>query len=124
MGPVMIWKEYGKVIRRLWLNLFGAAAFGLMLSSLSTNLAEHFKDKALLIFIVSGLIGAFFYLYLLYLVIWEEGAKDRIRVDGGRLDPCPHRGLSIALFYSIPALSATGLYLICTILYNFRSSVA
>ena len=62
---VMIWKEYGKTIRRLWLNLFGAVVFGFMLAGLAANLAEKYPSKASLIYIISGVIGTVFYFYLL-----------------------------------------------------------
>jgi len=117
----MIWKEYGKTIRRLWLNLFGAVVFGFMLAGLAANLAEKYPSKASLIYIISGVIGTVFYLYLLYFVIWEVGAKDRIKVDGGRIGPRPHQGLKIALVYSLPMIIPGVVYLIAALLREVAS---
>ncbi|MBR6917751.1 MAG: hypothetical protein IKN38_06160 [Clostridia bacterium] len=114
----MFWKDYGKLVRRLWLNLFGAAVFGFMLSSCTTFLAEKSPDHAVLIYVISGVVGMFFYCYLLYLVIWEAGASDRIRVDGGRITPRPHKGALIALAFSAPALIAVFLYFAATLLID------
>lgn len=114
----MFWKEYGKHIRRLWLNEFGAVAFGIMLSFLSTSLSDKVGSAAAVVYFVSGLLGMFFYCYLIYLVIWEVGASDRIRADAGRVEPRPHLGIKIALFYSIPCLAVTGIYLVFSLIYK------
>ena len=115
----MFWKEYGKLIRRLWLNLFGAAVFGFMLSSISTLLAKNHPGMAVLIYVLSGVIGTVFYAYLLYLVIWEAGAKDRIRVDGGRISPRPRMGLKVALIFSLPMLIPGALYFVLSVLREY-----
>ena len=114
----MFWKDYGKHVRRLWLNQFGAIAFGIMLSFLSTSLSDRVGESASTVYFISGLLGMFFYCYLIYLVIWEVGAYDKIRVDAGRASASQHFGLKIALFYSIPCLAVTGIYLIATVVYK------
>lgn len=110
----MFWKEYGKTVRRLWLNQFGAVAFGLMLSFLNAQLSQRMPQHESIINYACGVLGAFFYCYLIYLVIWEVGAKDRIRADAGRISQRPHYGLKIGLFYSIPSLAVTFIYLVTT----------
>ena len=117
----MIWKEYGKTIRRLWLNLFGAVVFGFMIAGLAANLAERFPAKATLIYILCGVLGTVFYFYLLYLVIWEVGAKDRIKVDGGRISARPHQGFKIALVYSLPMIIPSALYVVAALLRDVAS---
>ncbi len=112
----MIWKEYGKTIRKLWLNLFGAAVFGFMLSSIAIFFAEKNPEHALTVYIIGGVIGTFFYAYLIYLAVWEVGAKDRIRVDGGRLDARPHQGLKIGLIFALPMIISGGIYLLISVL--------
>jgi hypothetical protein len=114
----MFWKEYGKTVKRLWLNQFGGVAFGLMLSFLASAMMRTMPQNDRVISYVSGVLGMFFYCYLLYIVIWEVGAKDRIKVDGERLSPRPHFGLKIALVYSIPSFAVTFLYAVAAFLYN------
>ena len=115
---MMIWKDYGRHIRRLWLNQFGAIAFGIMLSFLSTALSDRVGDSAATVYFISGIVGMAFYCYLIYLVIWEVGAYDKIRVDSGRSGASMHFGIKIALFYSIPSLAVTGIYLVSALIYK------
>ncbi|MBQ7671422.1 MAG: hypothetical protein IJS45_12010 [Clostridia bacterium] len=117
----MFWKDYGKTIRRMWLNQFGALAFALMLSFISTTVAKKVPDYSTLVYVVSGVIGVFFYGYLIYLVIWELGAQDRIRVDGDRMSPRPHHGILVGLAYSLPMLVVTGVYFAMTAVYSLAS---
>ncbi len=117
----MFWKQYGKLITRLWLNWFGAAVFGFMLSSITTFASERLPDNATLIYVISGVLGTVFYGYLLYLLIWEAGASDRIKVDGGRLEPRPHYGIKIALVFSLPMIVFSLLYFAASILREFLS---
>jgi hypothetical protein len=39
---------------------------------------------------------------LLYYIAWEDGAKDKIRIDGGRISPRPYRGFLNGLLANIP----------------------
>ena len=110
----MFWKDYGKTIRRLYINLFGAAVFGFMLSNLTTSIKD--EKWSLIAYVASGFVGMIFYGYLLYLVIWEVGAKDKIRVDGGHISERAHYGIKIALVYSLPALVASSVNLTVTVL--------
>lgn len=63
--------------------------FGLVLS-----MATH-QNNALLL--ATGLFSVAFYLYLLYDAIWREGSSDKIRIDGGRMEYQPLKGLWISL---------------------------
>ena len=38
-----------------------------------------------------------FYFFLLYTMCWEIGAKDKLRVEGGRMDPAPFKGALLSL---------------------------
>ena len=38
-----------------------------------------------------------FYFFLLYTMCWEIGAKDKLRVEGGRMDPAPFKCVWLAL---------------------------
>ncbi len=114
----MFWKDYGKTIRRLWLNEFGAVAFGIMLSFLSSTLSSKMPEYKMAVYVISGLLGLFFYIYLIYLVVWELGSSDRIKADAGRIPARPNLGLKIGLVYAIPSLAVTGIYLVLTVLYG------
>ena len=80
------------------LNQFGAAFFGLMLV-LASSAATSIKTQLELL---CGIFAALFYLFLIYNVIWQKGAEDRIRIDGGRQKYMPLKGLYISLIANIP----------------------
>lgn len=82
----------------LFLNRFGAIVFALMLSLAIV----HVENK--LIITLCCILAVIFYLYLIYLLMWERGAKDRLRVDGKRLEPCQHKGFKIGLAAASPAV--------------------
>ncbi|MBR7032355.1 MAG: hypothetical protein IKI03_01830 [Clostridia bacterium] len=89
------WKENSKTISRLWLYQFAAAFMGIILSFVSSNLAQIFT-------LLFGIVTVMFYLCLIYMVMWEAGATEKIRIDGGRAEYKPLRGLYISLFANIP----------------------
>ena len=82
-------KDNSPVITKLILNQIGATILGLSVSALAKGSAVMF---ALL-----SLFAICFYVFLLYSAMWEEGGKERIKVDGGRAEMKPLRGLYIAL---------------------------
>ncbi len=89
-------------ILKLYINQIGITIFALMLYT-----ACGFTDEYPLFGQLRTIVSVFsilFFFVLLYYVMWEEGAKDKIRVDGGRLDPCPYRGLFNGLLANIPNL--------------------
>ena len=89
------WKENSKTITRLWLYQFAAAFMGIILSFVSAKMADVFT----LIFCI---VTVLFYLCLIYMVMWEAGATEKIKIDGGRAEYKPLKGLFISLFANIP----------------------
>ncbi len=79
----------GTPVKKLMLNQFGGAMLGIMLSSAT-------MQSDMLNFLTS-ILAIIFYLFLQYTAIWEIGAKDQIRVNGGRAAENKWQGLRIAL---------------------------
>lgn len=52
--------------------------------------------------LVVSLFSMFFYFALIYCVVWEIGAKDKIRIDAGRCESTPAKGFLLGLFAIIP----------------------
>ncbi|MCI8472013.1 MAG: hypothetical protein HFE65_02790 [Clostridiales bacterium] len=101
------WLEgMGTPVKKLILNQFGAAMLGIMLSSAA-------MQSRLLNFLTS-LLAIFFYLFLQYTAIWETGAKDRIRVDGGRAAENKQRGLYAAILANSPNILFAVLIIVLT----------
>lgn len=90
------YKANRKAFSKLLANRIGAIIFSLMIVLLIVNSQNPLIDIGV------SLISILFFCYLIYLSIWEFGASDRIRVDGGRLESCPHNGLKIGLISAIP----------------------
>ena len=89
-------------ILRLYINQVGITIFALMLYT-----ACGVVDNDLLLAKLRTVISVFsilFFFVLLYYVAWEYGAKDLIRVDGGKIERSSAKGLLMALIANIPNL--------------------
>ena len=90
---------YGKtssLLSKLFIHQFGLAVFGVLLYSA----AAVSGNKALTIGF--SIFSAAFYLFLLYVLMWETGASDKIRIDGGRMKNDVLKGLKVTLLANIP----------------------
>ncbi len=99
---------------KLFLNQIGLTVFGTMLA-----LAFSKNDKLLL---ASSIFSILFYLSLCYITCWDIGAKDKIRIDGGRLNYKASKGLLLSFFANIPNIVLSALMGI-GILINTEASI-
>ncbi|MBE6531636.1 MAG: hypothetical protein E7679_06105 [Ruminococcaceae bacterium] len=81
---------------KMFVNQFAISIFGAMLSMATSAAANNTLS------IVVSVISILFYLFLIYTVAWEVGAKDRISVDIGKKKYRPHTGLLVSLVANIP----------------------
>lgn len=81
--------ENGSIIRKLIIYQVGIVIFAL---AVSTPLVRNVTMLILADCLAIGL-----QLYLIYLTLWEVGAKDALRIEQGRMAPCKLKGLYIAL---------------------------
>ena len=87
-------------ISKLYINQIGVTIFSFFLYT-----AVAMVDDSSIFFalkLATSIIATLFYLVLSYFIIWEIGAKDKIKIDAGRLSPAPAKGLLISLFANIP----------------------
>ena len=96
------------VVNQFVISIFGA---GLAMATMSTE-----NDTLTAVVSVFAIL---FYLFLLYNMTWEIGAKDRISVDSGKKPYRPHTGLVMALFANIPNFILAIVY---TVAYPFMST--
>ena len=89
--------DYSYSIVKLFVNQFAIAIFGVAL------FVPTFVNLDTLCLIAS-IFSILFYLFLIYMPMWEIGAKDRIAVDVGKKPYRPHLGLLISLCANIPNL--------------------
>ena len=89
-------------IVRLYINQIGIAIFSLVVYT-ATGLVD-FKDPSTAL-MVKGLVSLgsqLFYVSLIYNVCGECGAKDKIRIDGGRASALGAKGALMSLFANLP----------------------
>ena len=94
----LFFKSNSDMIVKLYVHQFGLTVFGYLLYSA----ASASKNKPLILGL--GIFSAVFYLFVLYVLSWDVGAKDKIRIDGGRLTRDKFKGGKVALFGMLPNL--------------------
>ena len=77
--------------------------FGLIMAIVTRFLAERNGGNKTLYYIV-GILAILLYAVVLYVNFWEKGAKDKLRVDGGRIKLNLFNGLYISLLANIPTI--------------------
>lgn len=88
-------KENFYDIVRLYINQIGISIFSLILYT-ATNIQDN-EPLNLKIKLAISVFSILFYYALIYTVSWEWGAKDKIRIDGGRMTPFKSKGALLAL---------------------------
>jgi len=78
------------IAAQLGMMIFGLVVMGACIRIGSTALT-----------VIASLFSVGFYLALLYHKAWVMGGKDRIRIDGGRLEKMPLKGLLISFLANI-----------------------
>ena len=87
-------------VLRLYINQIGITIFAMMLYT-----ASGIPEDGVLVSQLRTLVSVFsmlFYFALLYYVSWEYGAKDKIRIDSGREERTPLKGLFMSCFANVP----------------------
>ncbi len=107
--------KYSYDVIKMFVNQFAISIFGSMLA-----MATSFAGNDVLTLVVS-IFAIIFYLFLIYTMTWEIGAKDKISVDVGKKDYKPMTGLYLALLANIPNFLIAGLY---TVAYPTMSTAA
>ena len=88
--------NYSHSAVRMFVNQFVMSLFGSMLSMATT--AANNNTLAMIL----SILAVLFYLFLLYTLTWEIGAKDRISVDIGKKKYNPHTGLAVSALANTP----------------------
>lgn len=104
-------KENFYDIVKLYVNQIGITIFSVFLYT-AVSFIEDEQLSATVLTAVS-VFAILFYLVLIYYVMWEHGAKDKIRIDGGRHDAPRAKGFLMGLFANVPNL----LFALLTILF-------
>ncbi len=89
-------RKYSYSIVKMFVNQFAISIFG---SVLAMATASSGNDVLTLVVSIGAVI---FYLFLLYMMTWEIGAKDRVSVDLGKKEYRPLTGALLSLIANIP----------------------
>ncbi len=98
--------NYSYSIIKMFVNQFAISIFGSMLA-MATGAAGN--DTLTLIV---GCFAILFYLFLIYTMTWEIGAKDKISVDVGKKAKHSMTGLWMSLVANIPNFIIAIIYII------------
>lgn len=85
--------ENRSVIVKMFVNQIGMIFFGFVLS-----MATNQNDS---LFLAASIFSVLFYMFLEYTVAWDLGAHDKIKLDGGRIDYMPCKGIFTSLCANI-----------------------
>ena len=91
-------KEHSYSVVKMFLNQFAMSIFGLMLAAASSVA----NNQTLLV--ASSIFSILFYMFLLYTMTWELGAKEKIKVEAGRGNNNSFIGLYMSIVANIPNL--------------------
>lgn len=100
-------KENSYDIIRLYINQIGIAIFSLVLY-FSVGMLEN-ADISLRLKIFISVFAMLFYFSLLYTAAWDMGAKDKIRVDAGRMKENKFKGAFMSLLANLPNFIVAGI---------------
>ena len=107
--------DYSYSIFKMFLYQIAIALFGIALFS------PTIKDGLETLNLVTSIFAIIFYLFLIYVLTWEIGAKDRVSVDAKKKTYRPHTGLLLSLIANIPNLLLAFVNMIFTLVNPLAS---
>ncbi len=94
-------KDNSHRIFRVLINQVGMMIFSLVVTTTAVSMGEGFKEPMTL---VASIFAILFYLFLVFYCMREEGTRDSVKIEGGRLEYDRLHGLKIGLFAAVPNL--------------------
>jgi hypothetical protein len=94
----LFWRENSGTVVKIFIHQIGLTVFGFLLNSAAS------ASKSTAVTVALGVFSALFYLALLYIMSWDNGAKDKIRIDSGRIKLDRFKGARTAILASVPNL--------------------
>lgn len=110
-----VFQSEGAIIRKLIGYQFASAIVGSMLSTAS--MAVKWLNC------LTSVLAVLLYCYFIYTAVWDAGAKDRLKVEGGRKSKDMSRGFKIALCANIPNLILGVLAIVLCAVGTFTQTV-
>ncbi len=107
------WKNNSYDIVRLFINQIGITIFSSVMyfAVELTNINEQTTGNEILVAI--SIFATLFYLVLIYTASWEYGAKDKIKIDSGKLTYSSSKGALLSVYANIPNFMLALIALLC-----------
>lgn len=106
-------QDYSYSVVKMLVNQIAIAIFGMSLTF--ATVSAHGNDASFDTFtLVVSIFSMLFYLFLIYNMSWEIGAKDRISVDVKKKPYRPYLGFVLSLLANIPNLILVVIYALTT----------
>ena len=99
--------NYDTIIKLL-VNQIGVAILTFFLYTAAGAIKTD-DTNGLIIKVAISIFGILFYFVLIYNIAWEIGAKDKIRIDGGKMEKFPLKGFLMGLVSNSPNFVLCGL---------------
>ena len=94
-------KENSYDIVKLFINQIGIMIFSMVLYT-AVSIDGISDDLRLTLKILVSVFATLFYFSLIYTAAWDIGAKDIIKIEGGRAERVPFKGGILSLFANLP----------------------
>ncbi len=107
-------KDSSYDIVRLIIYQIGISIFALVLYTSMGELAGSNDDLGVILKVIFSVFSTLFYWVLLYMAMWEMGAKDIIKIESGKLENVKGKGAVLSLFANIPNFVFAGIALVST----------
>lgn len=116
------WKNNSYDIVRLFINQVGITIFSLVMyfAVELTNIDKNTTGYELLVAI--SVFSTLFYLVLIYTASWEYGAKDKIKIDSGKISYSGCKGAILGVYANIPNFALAILALACIGIYSISGA--
>ena len=105
-------KENSYDIIRLIINQVGITIFAFVIYTAVGSVKIESRLAVILLRVGISVFSALFYYALIYTVAWDWGAKDKIRIDAGRIPADKFKGLKMSLIANVPNFVLAFLYVL------------
>lgn len=86
-----------EVIIKMLVTQLGMTMFGVMITMAAVSFERTSESANNVLSLVASVFSVFMYMFLLYIHVWNKGARDRIKIDGGGMKENKLKGLYMSL---------------------------
>ena len=101
------WKKYSFGMVKLFITQCVIGLFGNILALFSASM------QSTAVTLAAGIFALIFYLFLIYITVWDFGSKDLPAINAGRMKRSDLTGLYIAIGANVPNLVLAVIHALC-----------